>query len=47
MLDFFGAREGAAHTHQVRTKDQLEDVLTLLELKNPKGVHVSHPVFEL
>jgi pyruvate decarboxylase len=44
MLDFFGAKDGAAHTHQVRTKEELESVLTIPEFKNLKGVHVSHPV---
>jgi pyruvate decarboxylase len=41
MLDFFGDKDGAARTHQVHTKEELEDVLARPELENPKGVHVS------
>jgi pyruvate decarboxylase len=41
MLDFFGAKDGAARTHQVRTKEELEKVLTRPDFENPKGVHVS------
>jgi hypothetical protein len=41
MLDFFGAKDGAARTHQVSTKEELEAVLTRPELQSPKGVHVS------
>jgi len=40
MLDFFGDRYGASRTHQVRTEEGLEDVLTLPQFENPKGVHV-------
>jgi pyruvate decarboxylase len=42
MLDFFGAKDGAALTHQVRSKEELEAVLMRPDLENPKGVHVSH-----
>jgi hypothetical protein len=41
MLDFFGAEDGAARTHQVHTEVELEAVLTPPELEDPKGVHVS------
>jgi hypothetical protein len=41
MLDFFGAEDGAARTHQVHTEVELEAVLTRPELEDPKGVHVS------
>ena len=41
MLDFFGASDGAARTHQARTKEELEAVLTRPEFEDPKGVHVS------
>jgi pyruvate decarboxylase len=41
MLDFFGASDGAARTHQARTKEELEAILTRPEFENPKGVHVS------
>ena len=41
MLDFFGDNGGAARTHQVYTKEELEDVLTRPDFVNPKGVHVS------
>ncbi|PMD66728.1 pyruvate decarboxylase [Hyaloscypha bicolor E] len=40
MLDFFGAEDGAARTYQVRTKVELEAVLTRPELEDPQGVHV-------
>ncbi|KAH8779700.1 thiamine diphosphate-binding protein [Hyaloscypha sp. PMI_1271] len=40
MLDFFGAEDGAARTHQVHTEVELEAVLTRPELEDPKGVHV-------
>jgi pyruvate decarboxylase len=41
MLDFFGASDGAARTHQARTKVELEAILTTPEFEDPKGVHVS------
>jgi hypothetical protein len=41
MLEFFGAKDGATRTHQARTKEELEDVLTRPEFENPKGIHVS------
>ncbi|KAE9378814.1 pyruvate decarboxylase [Stipitochalara longipes BDJ] len=40
MLDFFGAKDGAARTHQVRTKEELEYTLTGPDFENPKGVLV-------
>lgn len=43
MLDFFGAEDGAARTHQVRTRKELERVLELSEFKTPTGVQVSYP----
>jgi pyruvate decarboxylase len=44
MLNFFGAKDGAARTHQVHTKAELEKVLTLPEFENPKGINVSYAV---
>ncbi|KAH8794163.1 thiamine diphosphate-binding protein [Hyaloscypha finlandica] len=41
MLDFFGAEDGAARTHQVHTEVELEAVLTRPELEDPKGVHLT------
>lgn len=40
MLDFFGASDGTARTHQARTKEELEAILTRPEFEDPKGVHV-------
>jgi hypothetical protein len=44
MLDFFGASDGTARTHQACTKEDLEAILTRPEFENPKGVHVSLPI---
>lgn len=44
MLDFFGAADGTARTHQARTKEELEAILTRPEFEDLKGVHVSIPI---
>ena len=47
MLDFFGAEDGAARTYQVRTKVELEAVLTRPELEDLQGVHVSEIISQI